>query len=263
MRTDSSTPINLTLCQSVSGHSLPMYIILKQDASSVCTPVYASTMGLPSIISTSIGIHHSAWVDNSGYSKELTLCSSCLAFKIRIDTKYLLLTNHLNNLDPKQIVKKINVHSFVDYMKLETVGPNDYFFRFEYEIGSGWLSPAVIAMFCKCLLPFNPDMFTLMCEACKERYHPDCIKMTLDEAKQLADNFTCSDCLAPDNQGCASAASATVDRGTQVGKEMISRLSCVSGVVIVSDGIIYVPDLVVYLSGFKDHGIDCGLVVRI
>ena len=61
--------------------------------------------------------------------------------------KELLLTNHLDNLDPKQIVKKINVHSFVNYMKLETVGPNDYFSRFEYEIGSGWLSPAVIEVY--------------------------------------------------------------------------------------------------------------------
>lgn len=125
--------------------------------------------------------------------------------------KELLLTNHLDNLQSAQIVKKINVHSFVDYMKLETVGKNDFFFRFEYEIGSGWLSPTVIEVFCKCLMPFNPDMFTLKCESCKERYHPACINMTLDEAKQLADNFTCFDCLTPDNQGSASAASATVD----------------------------------------------------
>ncbi|GJT41756.1 hypothetical protein Tco_0941621 [Tanacetum coccineum] len=54
-------------------------------------------------------------------------------------------------------------------MELKTVGPDDYFFRFEYEIGSGWLSPSVIEVFCKCQMPFNPDMFSLMCEACKER----------------------------------------------------------------------------------------------
>nr|GFC14170.1 chromatin remodeling protein EBS-like [Tanacetum cinerariifolium] len=100
---------------------------------------------------------------------------------------------------------------FVEYMKLKTVGPDDYFFCFEYEIGSGWLSPSVIEVFCKCQMPFNPDMFSLMCEACKERYHPDCINMTLDEAKQLADNFTFSDCLTPDNHDSASASSATVD----------------------------------------------------
>ncbi|GJT41755.1 bromo adjacent homology domain, zinc finger, RING/FYVE/PHD-type containing protein [Tanacetum coccineum] len=106
---------------------------------------------------------------------------------------------------------KVRIKSFVQYMQLKTVGPDDYFFRFEYEIGSGWLSPSVIEVFCKCQMPFNPDMFSLMCEACKERYHRDCINMTLDEAKQLADNFTCFECLTPDNQDFASASSAAVD----------------------------------------------------
>ncbi|GJX92866.1 bromo adjacent homology domain, zinc finger, RING/FYVE/PHD-type containing protein [Tanacetum coccineum] len=64
--------------------------------------------------------------------------------------------------------------------------------------------------FCKYKMSFNPDLYTLKCEACKERYHPDCINMTIDEAKQLADNFICDCCLTPDNQGSAFA-SATVD----------------------------------------------------
>nr|GEU70589.1 hypothetical protein [Tanacetum cinerariifolium] len=65
--------------------------------------------------------------------------------------------------------------------------------------------------FCKCKMSFNPNLYTPKCEACKKRYHsPNCINMTIDEAKQIANNFTCDRCLAPDNQGSASA-SATVD----------------------------------------------------
>ncbi|PWA68296.1 hypothetical protein CTI12_AA310260 [Artemisia annua] len=50
------------------------------------------------------------------------------------------------------------------------------------------------------------------------RYHPACINMTTDQAKQLADNFTC------DREQCSDAsASADPDMvGTGAGKEVIS-----------------------------------------
>nr|GEZ43406.1 chromatin remodeling protein EBS-like [Tanacetum cinerariifolium] len=121
--------------------------------------------------------------------------------------------NDGRNCDRQGVIILSNVYgnSILDAQRSGETGPDDYFFCFEYEIGSGWLSPSVIEVFCKCQMPFNPDLFSLKCEACKERYHPDCINMTLDEAKQLADSFTCFDCLTPDNHDSASASSATVD----------------------------------------------------
>ncbi|PWA93405.1 hypothetical protein CTI12_AA071150 [Artemisia annua] len=103
--------------------------------------------------------------------------------------KELLLAIHFTTVDAAAILHKINVHSFVNYTKLKSVGPHDYVCRFEHEIGSGYLSP----VYCKCRLPFNPNVFMLKCEACKERYHPACINMTTDEAKKLYD-FTCDKC---------------------------------------------------------------------
>ncbi|GKB24615.1 hypothetical protein Tco_0864016, partial [Tanacetum coccineum] len=42
-------------------------------------------------------------------------------------------------------------------------------------------------------------------ETDRKNYHPACINMTLDQDKQQADNFTCFDCVTPNNQGSASA----------------------------------------------------------
>ncbi|GKB25400.1 ATP-dependent DNA helicase PIF1 [Tanacetum coccineum] len=36
----------------------------------------------------------------------------------------------------------------------------------------------------KCLLPYNPDEYMLYCQARENWYHPDCLNMTKDEAKQ-------------------------------------------------------------------------------
>nr|GEY98417.1 cell division cycle-associated protein 7-like [Tanacetum cinerariifolium] len=57
-----------------------------------------------------------------------------------------------------------------------------------------------------CPMPVNPDVFMPKCEACRELYHPVCLNMTNDQAKQLpVDNYTCGGCRSLDgSEGFAS-----------------------------------------------------------
>lgn len=119
--------------------------------------------------------------------------------------KELIATDHLESVSARSIQRKCFVHSLFKYTRLKHVGTYDYFSRFEYQIGGGWLAPQLVDVFCKCLMPFNPDQFMLKCQDCKERYHPACINMTDDEAKQI-DSFTCDECRSLDvNQVSSSA----------------------------------------------------------
>lgn len=111
----------------------------------------------------------------------------------------LFLTNHFDTQSVFSIRRKCMVHNFLNYMRLKDSRPNDYFSRLEYNTGTAWFSPDSIEVFCKCELPFNPDVFMLKCESCKDWYHPDCIDMPADHAKQI-DNFTCDSCQFVDSK---------------------------------------------------------------
>ncbi|KAK1353442.1 hypothetical protein POM88_052577 [Heracleum sosnowskyi] len=50
---------------------------------------------------------------------------------------------------------KCIVHSLEDYTKLEDVGAEDYYSRFEYEVGSKEFTPDGVVVYCKCEMPYN------------------------------------------------------------------------------------------------------------
>ncbi|GJY27828.1 chromatin remodeling protein EBS-like protein [Tanacetum coccineum] len=123
--------------------------------------------------------------------------------------KELFLTDHFHTQSSDTILRKCVLHNFLRYTRLKAVGIHDYFTRLHYDHETGWFSPDTIEVYCKCLLPYNPDEYMLQCQACKDWYHPACLNMTKDEAK-LLDNFTCDreQCLdgnRPHNQSSASA----------------------------------------------------------
>ncbi|KAJ6925304.1 hypothetical protein NC651_009843 [Populus alba x Populus x berolinensis] len=70
------------------------------------------------------------------------------------------------------------VHSFKNYTKLENVGAEDYYCRFEYKAATGGFTPDRVAVYCKCEMPYNPDDLMVQCEGCKDWYHPACVDMT-------------------------------------------------------------------------------------
>ncbi|XP_064958141.1 chromatin remodeling protein EBS-like isoform X2 [Musa acuminata AAA Group] len=111
--------------------------------------------------------------------------------------KELFLSDHYDVQSARTIEGTCVVHSFKSYTKLEDVGPEDYFCRFEYKAATGGFTPDRVAVYCKCEMPYNPDDLMVQCEGCKDWFHPTCMGMTIEQAKKL-EHFICSDCSAED-----------------------------------------------------------------
>ncbi|KAL5715359.1 hypothetical protein ACHQM5_017189 [Ranunculus cassubicifolius] len=104
-----------------------------------------------------------------------------------------------NNVKSAHTIEgKCTVHSFKSYTKLENVGAEDYFCRFEYKAATGGFTPDRVAVYCKCEMPYNPDDLMVQCDDCKDWFHPSCMRMSIEEAKKL-EHFLCSDCTDDDD----------------------------------------------------------------
>ncbi|KAJ6813424.1 chromatin remodeling protein EBS-like [Iris pallida] len=112
--------------------------------------------------------------------------------------KELFLSDHYDVQSAHTIEGKCVVHSFKNYTKLENVGAEDYFCRFEYKAATGGFTPDRVAVYCKCEMPYNPDDLMVQCEGCKDWFHPSCMGMTIEQAKKL-DQFLCADCSSEDD----------------------------------------------------------------
>ncbi|XVF31796.1 hypothetical protein REPUB_Repub17cG0023300 [Reevesia pubescens] len=112
--------------------------------------------------------------------------------------KELFLSDQYDVESAYTIEGKCIVHTFKSYTKLENVGAEDYYCRFEYKASTGLLTPDRVAVYCKCEMPYNPDCLMVQCEGCKDWFHPSCMGMTIEEAKKL-DQFLCSDCFSEDD----------------------------------------------------------------
>ncbi|XP_051151994.1 chromatin remodeling protein EBS-like isoform X2 [Andrographis paniculata] len=115
-------------------------------------------------------------------------------------SKELFLSDHYDVQRVETIEGKCYVHTFKNYAKIPTVGRDDYFCRFEYNVATGRFTPDRVAVYCKCEMPVNPDDFMVRCEGCNDWFHPSCVDLTIEEVKKL-DHFLCSDCIPEDDDG--------------------------------------------------------------
>ncbi|KAH9623189.1 hypothetical protein KSS87_016871 [Heliosperma pusillum] len=131
------------------------------------------------------------------------------------------LSDHFDMQSADSIEAKCTVHSFKSYTKLDSIGNDDFFCRFEYNSATGAFTPDRVAVsvlslflelspnieffvagfddviYCKCEMPYNPDDLMVQCEGCSDWFHPACIEMTAEEAKRL-DHFFCQNCSDDD-----------------------------------------------------------------
>ncbi|KAI8027338.1 Chromatin remodeling protein SHL [Camellia lanceoleosa] len=114
-------------------------------------------------------------------------------------SKELFLSDHYDVQSADTIEGKCTVHSFKSYTKLDAVGNDDFFCRFEYNSSTGAFNPDRVAVYCKCEMPYNPDDLMVQCEGCTDWFHPTCIEMTPEEAKRL-DHFFCQNCSSEDQK---------------------------------------------------------------
>ncbi|XP_058110627.1 chromatin remodeling protein EBS-like isoform X2 [Magnolia sinica] len=113
--------------------------------------------------------------------------------------KEVFLSDHYDTQSADTIEGKCIVHTFKSYTKLDAVGNEDFFCRFEYKSSTGGFNPDRVAVYCKCEMPYNPDDLMVQCEGCNDWFHPPCINMTVEEAKRL-EHFFCHICAADDEK---------------------------------------------------------------
>ncbi|XP_022971449.1 chromatin remodeling protein SHL isoform X3 [Cucurbita maxima] len=113
-------------------------------------------------------------------------------------SKELFLSDHYDVQSADTIEGKCTVHTFKNYTKLDAVGNEDYFSRFDYNSATGAFTPDRVAVYCKCEMPYNPDDLMVQCERCSDWFHPACIEMSAEKAKKL-DHFFCESC-SPEGQ---------------------------------------------------------------
>eukprot|EP00249_Psilotum_nudum_P018003 c26594_g1_i3 orf=466-1116(+) len=111
--------------------------------------------------------------------------------------KELFLSDHYDIQSADTVEGKCTVHTFKNYTKLESVGSDDYFCRFEYKAATGGFTPDRVAVYCKCEMPYNPDDLMVQCEACKDWFHPQCMSLSPEQVKKM-DHFYCPDCSSQD-----------------------------------------------------------------
>ncbi|KAG8049690.1 hypothetical protein GUJ93_ZPchr0009g383 [Zizania palustris] len=83
--------------------------------------------------------------------------------------KELFLSDHLDTQSAHTIEGKCVVHSFKNYTKLDNVGPEDFFCRFEYKAATGAFTPDRVAVYAPCSptsIPFDHLIATHLFRLC-------------------------------------------------------------------------------------------------
>ncbi|KAF1881059.1 hypothetical protein Lal_00023091 [Lupinus albus] len=80
----------------------------------------------------------------------------------------LFLSDHYDVQSAEVIQGKCVVHPFNSYVALENAGATDFYYRFQYKVASGSFIPDSVAVYCKCEMPYNPDIFMMQCERCHD-----------------------------------------------------------------------------------------------
>lgn len=136
--------------------------------------------------------------------------------------KEVFLSDHYDVQSADTIEDKCIVHTFKSYTKLDAVGNEDFFCRFEYNSATGGFNPDRVPVYCKCEMPYNPDDLMVQCEGCEDWFHPHCINMTAEEAKKL-EHFFCQSCSAQDEKKTQNSHTASRHSAIKVDKKRRRR----------------------------------------
>ncbi|XP_024968186.1 chromatin remodeling protein SHL-like isoform X1 [Cynara cardunculus var. scolymus] len=83
-------------------------------------------------------------------------------------TKEVFLSDHYDVQGADTIEGKCKVHTFKNYTKLDAIGNDDFYSRFQYYSSTGDFNPDRIAVYCKCEMPYNPDDLMIQCDGCRD-----------------------------------------------------------------------------------------------
>ena len=108
-------------------------------------------------------------------------------------------SDHTDWVKASTIESKIHVYTLADYQELQSVNEKSFFSRFAYKAATSEFKPDHVQVFCKCSMPYNPDLFMVECGECKEWFHPECIgtsREDLDKNLKNSDSeWFCEECV--------------------------------------------------------------------
>ena len=108
-------------------------------------------------------------------------------------------SDHTDWVKASTIESKIHVYTLADYQELQSVNEKSFFSRFSYKAATSEFKPDHVQVFCKCSMPYNPDLFMVECGDCKEWFHPECIGTTREELDKNLKNsdseWYCEECI--------------------------------------------------------------------
>jgi len=105
-------------------------------------------------------------------------------------------SDHQDKCSASSVDGHAKVLTLDDYMTLETVGVADYFSRFRYVSREGVFDPDLVDVYCRCMMPYNPDEMMIGCNSCSEWYHPPCVGMGPAEVEAAqATSWACPSCV--------------------------------------------------------------------
>jgi len=103
-------------------------------------------------------------------------------------------SDHLDWVGASSIEGRCRVLDLRSFQALQQPGDADFFARFHYRAAAQKFAPSRVPVFCRCEMPYNPDLAMLECIACAEWYHPECLGMGAAEVGAAQRGFVCPDC---------------------------------------------------------------------
>eukprot|EP00898_Chlorokybus_atmophyticus_P005939 jgi/Chlat1/6346/Chrsp44S05908 len=105
----------------------------------------------------------------------------------------LFLSDHRDWVPAESIIRKVTVLTLKQYLDLGVIRDEHFYCRFEYTASTGQVKPEAVTVYCKCELPYNPDMLMVQCDTCFEWFHPACIGLSAEDVQQDG-AFFCDAC---------------------------------------------------------------------
>ena len=104
-------------------------------------------------------------------------------------------SDHVDWVSADSIEGQIHVYTLAEYQELQSVTEKTFFSRFSYKAVSSEFKPDHVQVFCKCSMPYNPDLFMVECGDCKDWYHPESSNTTREELENhINQDWVCDDC---------------------------------------------------------------------
>jgi hypothetical protein len=104
-------------------------------------------------------------------------------------------SDHRDWVGAASILGRCRVLDLRAFQALPATSDADFFYRFSYRAATQRFQPRRVPVFCRCEMPYNPDLLMVECAHCVEWFHPACVGLECADAAAVPRGFVCPDCV--------------------------------------------------------------------